>query len=171
MHAAPSNVHHMSTRQKAQTKPGPSTKQRSPSPSQSSSSESSSSSSTSSSPKGRNEEQEGKEIPKEQPNVPEPPSSEQSPAVETSMFYRLSKRLSKKTPASEALTPVAPTKEAQEAHEMPPPDIPVPRQSDAPSSNFPWEHESGSSSLVSAAEQNCKKFTLPHLRGEGVGHQ
>ena len=48
-HAAPSNVHHMSTRQKAQTKPGSSTKQRSPSPSQSSSSASSSSSSTSSS--------------------------------------------------------------------------------------------------------------------------
>ena len=69
LHAAPSNVHHMSTRQKAQTKSGASaiTKPRTPSPSQSSSSESSSSSSTSSSPsRRRDDEQEGKEAPEEQ---------------------------------------------------------------------------------------------------------
>ena len=114
-HAAPSNVHHMSTRQKAQTKPGPSTKKRSPSPSQSSSSDSSSSSSTSSSPsKQKDDKQESKEVPKEQPNAPEPPQPEQQSAVETSMFYKLSKRLSKKTPASEALSPVIPFKDAQE---------------------------------------------------------
>ena len=74
-HAAPSNVHHMSTRQKAQTKSGPSTKKRSPSPSQSSSSDSSSSSSTSSSPsKQKDDKQESKELPEEQQTEP-PPSN------------------------------------------------------------------------------------------------
>ena len=79
LHAAPSNVHHMSTRQKAQTKSGPSTKKRSPSPSQSSSSGSPSASSTSSSPsKQKDDKQESKEVPEEQPNVPEPPQSEKA---------------------------------------------------------------------------------------------
>ena len=149
MHAAPSNVHHMSTRQKAQTKPGPSAKERSPSPSQSSSSESSSSSTSSSPSKEKNDEQEMKEVPEEQPDVPEPPPPEQPPAVETSVFYKLSKRLSKKTPASD------------------PPDIPMPRQSEALPSDLPREHESGASSFASAEE----RFTFPRLRGEGVGHR
>ena len=64
MHAAPLNVHHMSTRQKAQTKSEASATPRAPSPSHSSSSESSSSSSTSSSPsKRRDDEQEVRELP------------------------------------------------------------------------------------------------------------
>ena len=130
------NVHHMSTRQKAQTKSGPSPKKRSPSPSQSSSSDSSSSSSTSSSPsRQKDDKQESKEVPEEQPNVPEPPQPEQQSAVETSMFYKLSKGLSKKTPASEALLPVIPSKDAQETMDMPPPDIPMLRQTELPPSN------------------------------------
>ena len=59
MHAAPSNVHHMSTRQKAAA--SVTSKPRTPSPSRSSSSESSSSSSTSSSPgKEKDDKQEEK---------------------------------------------------------------------------------------------------------------
>ena len=77
MHAAPTNVHHMSTRQKAQTKSGASVTQRTPSPSQSSSSESSSSSSTSSSPsKGKDDQQDIREVPEEQPMLPEPSPQE-----------------------------------------------------------------------------------------------
>ena len=160
-HAAPSNVHHMSTRQKAQTKSGPSTKKRSPSPSQSSSSDSSSSSSTSSSPsKQKDDKQESKEVPEEQPNVPEPPQPEQQSAVETSMFYKLSKRLSKKTPASEALLPVIPFKDAQETMDMPPPDIPMLRQTELPPSNPVREHESGASSYASAEEPESQETHL-----------
>ena len=157
-HAAPSNVHHMSTRQKAQTKSGPSTKKRSPSPSQSSSSGSSSSSSTSSSPsRQKDDEQESKEVPQEQPNVPESPQQEQQPAVETSVYYKLSKRLSKKTPASEALLPVNPPKDAQETTDMPPPDIPVSRQTEPPPSSPAREHESGASSYASAEEPESQE--------------
>ena len=160
-HAAPSNVHHMSTRQKAQTKSGPSTKKRSPSPSQSSSSDSSSSSSTSSSPgKQKDDEQESKEVPEEQPNVPEPPQLEQQPAVETSMYYKLSRRLSRKTPSSEALIPVIPSKDAQETMDMPPPDIPMSRQTEPPPSNPVREHESGESSYASAEEPESQETHL-----------
>ena len=73
MHAAPTNVHHMSTRQKAQTKTEASATRRTPSPSQSSSSESSTSSSTSSSPgKGKDDELKEREVPEEQSMAPEP---------------------------------------------------------------------------------------------------
>ena len=41
-------------------------------------------------------------------------SQVQQSTVEPSPFYKLSKRLSKKTPASEALSPVIPFKDAQE---------------------------------------------------------
>ena len=153
MHATPSNVHHMSTRQKAQTKSEASAIPRAPSPSQSSSSESSSSSSTSSSPsKGRDDEQEVREVPEEQSVAPEPPLQEQQPAKQPGAMYRLAKRLSRKTPATEALIPVPPSKEAQEAMEMPPPDIPTPRQVEAPPIAQPMEHLSGASSYASIEE-------------------
>ena len=117
-HAAQSNVHHMSTRQKAQTKSGPSTKKRSPSPSQSSSSDSSSSSSTSSSPdKQKDDKQERKE-------VPEAP------------------------------------KDAQETTDMPPPDIPMSRQTEPPPSNPVREHESGDSSYASTEEPESQETHL-----------
>ena len=163
-HAAPSNVHHGSTRQKAQTKSGPSDKKRSPSPSQSSSSESSSSSSTSPSPaKQEDDKQESKEAPEEQPNVPEPPQPKQQPAVESSSFYKLSKRLSKKTPRSEAFASANPLKDAQEALDMPPPEIPPSRQPELPSSDPVREHQSGASSYASAEEpesQETKPFFI-----------
>ena len=155
MHAAPLNVHHMSTRQKAQTKTEASATPRAPSPSHSSSSESSSSSSTSSSPsKGRDDEQEVREVPEEPPVAPEPPPQEQQLVKEPSTFLKLAKRLSRKTPATEALTPVPVplSKEAQEVLEMPPPDIPTPRQAEAPPIAQPTEHASGASSYASVEE-------------------
>ena len=155
MHAAPLNVHHMSTRQKAQTKAEAPATPRAPSPSHSSSSESSSSSSTSSSPsKRRDDEQELREVPEEQQVAPEPPLQEQQPIKEPSAFLKLAKRLSGKTPATEALTsvPVPLSKEAQEALEMPPPDIPTPRQAEAPPIAQPTEHVSGASSYASVEE-------------------
>ena len=160
-HAAPSNVHHMSTRQKAQTKSGSSTKKRSPSPSQSSSSGSSSSSSTSSSPgKQKDDNQENEEAPEEQPNVPEPPQPKQQPAVEPSPFFRLSKRLSKKTPRSEAFASATPIKDAQDVLDMPPPDIPTSRQSELPPSDHVREHQSGASSYASAEEPESQETNL-----------
>ena len=56
-----------------------------------------------------------------------------------------------KTPATEALTsvPVPLSKETQEAMEMPPPDIPTPRQAEAPPIAQPTEHVSGASSYAS----------------------
>ena len=171
MHAAPTNVHHMSTRQKAQTKTEASVTQRTPSPSQSSSSESSTSSSTSSSPgKGKDDELKEREVPEEQSMAPEPspqdarqeleeqsapsdPSPQhQQPVKEPSTFYKLAKRLSRKTPAAEALTSVPLPKEAQESREMPPPDIPTPRQVEAPPIEQPTGHVSGASSYASIEE-------------------
>ena len=122
MHAAPANVHHMSTRQKAQTKSEASVtaKPRTPSPSQSSSSQSSSSSSTSSSSSRRkDDEQERKEVPEEQPMAQDPPPQEPEQTKQPSPLYRLARRLSHKTIVD---IPVPPSKEAQEAMEMPPPD-------------------------------------------------
>ena len=165
--AAPSNVHHMSTRQKAQTKSGASaatSKPRTPSPSQSSSSESSSSSSTSSSPsKGKDDEQERKEVPEEEPMAQEPPPQEPKPVKPPSALFRLAKRLSRKT----TVTPVPPSKEAQEAMEMPPPDIPKPK---------PLDHlliHQGNrrvEPLVVHQLKSLMKAKPPHLRGEEVGH-
>ena len=175
-HAAPSNVHHMSTRQKAQSTSGPSAKERSPSPSQSSSSDSSSSTSTSSShTKQKDDEPENKEVTQEQSNAPEPaageapqeqpnvPASSQSqpqPAVESSMFYKLSKRLSKKTPASEAFSTATPFKDAQETLDMPPPDIPRQKQIEPPPSLPTGQHESGASSYASAEEPESQETHL-----------
>ena len=92
MHAAPSNVHHMSTRQKAAA--SVTSKPRTPSPSGSSSSGSSSSSSTSSSPsKGKDDEQERKEVPEEQPKAQEPPPPKSEPAKPPSAFFKLAKEI------------------------------------------------------------------------------
>ena len=148
----------MSTRQKAQTQTGPSDKRRSPSPSSSSSS-SSSSSTSSSHGKQRDDEQESKEVPEEQPNVPEPPPPVQPLVVEPSDFYKLSRRLSKKTPSSEAYTPreqspAVSVKDAQETRDMPPPDIPRSRQSEHPPS------EGGGSSFASAQEPESQDTHL-----------
>ena len=167
-HAAPVNVHHMSTRQKAQNKPGPSDKKRSPSPSPSSSSSSSSSTSTSSSHgKQKDDEQEIKDAPMEQINVPEPSQPEQQSAGESSMSHRPSRRLSKKTPSSEALLvmgepeqsnpPVLPFKDAQESIDMPPPEIPLSRRPELPPSDHEREHQSGSSSYASAEEPESQE--------------
>ena len=171
MHAAPTNVQHMSTRQKAQTKTEASVTRRTPSPSQSSSSESSTSSSTSSSPgKGKDEELKEREVPEEQSMAPEPfpqetrqeleeqsaPSSpspqHQQPDKEPSGLYKLARRLSRKTPAAEVLASVPSPKEAQESREMPPPDIPTPIQVEAPLIEQPIGHVSGASSYASIEE-------------------
>ena len=152
LHAAPLNVHHMSTRQKSQTQSGASAtaKPRTPSPSQSSSSGSPSSSSTSSSPsKRKDDEQERKEVPKEQPIAQDPPPQEPEPAKPPSVLYRLARRLSQKTTVD---LPVPPSKEAQETMEMPPPDLPRPKPLETPPVDPPREHASGASSYESVEE-------------------
>ena len=95
----------MSTRQKAQITG--SSKKRSPSPSSSSST---SSSSSSSSAKPEDDKQEEQKAPEEQPNVPEPSQPEQ-PVGEPSFYLKLSKRLSKKTPRSEAYASATPSRD------------------------------------------------------------
>ena len=142
LHAAPSNVHHMSTRQKAAA--SVTSKPRTPSPSRSSSSESSSSSSTSSSPsKEKDDKTEEREVPEEPPKAQDPPPPMPEPAKQPSAFYKLARRLSQKTTVD---IPAHPSKEAQEALEMPPPDMePLPVDP-------PREHESGASSYASAEE-------------------
>ena len=158
----------MSTRQKAQNKPGPSDKKRSPSPSPSSSSSGSSSTSTSSSHgKQKDDEQEIRDAPMEQTNVPEPSQPEQQSAGESSVSHRPSRRLSKKTPSSEALLvmgepeqsnpPVLPFKDAQESIDMPPPEIPLSRRPELPQSDQVREHQSGASSYASAEEPESQE--------------
>ena len=151
-HAAPSNVHHMSTRQKTQVTG--SSKRRSPSPSSSSSS---SSTSSSSSAKPEDDKQEEQKAPEEQPNVPEPLQPEQ-PVEEPSFHLKLSKRLSKKTPRSEAYASATPSRDEQEALDMPPPEIPSLRQPELPPSGSMLQrldsgpatgHQSGDSSYAS----------------------
>ena len=140
--AAPANVHHMST------------------------------SSSSSHDKQRDGTKEDKEASKEQPNVPEPPQPEQQPAVEPSSFYKLSKRLAKKTPRSEAFASANPFKDAQETLDMPPPEIPPTRQPELPSSPHEREHQSGASSYASAEEPESQETNPSSFkRRKGVGHQ
>ena len=80
-----------------------------------------------------------------------------------SQLYKLARRLSQKTtvfpteqPSKEAQptkeTPVSTPKEAQEAREMPPPDLPRPRELEVPLGSKLGEHESGASNYESAEE-------------------
>ena len=87
-------------------------------------------------------------------------SQKKQPAVETSMYYKLSRRLSKKTPSSEAMQPVIPSKDAQEAMDMPPPDIPMVRPAELPPSDPVREHESGGSDYASAEEPESQETHL-----------
>ena len=163
MHAAPYNVHHVSTRQKAQSKSEAAAEKKSRSPSPSHSSSSGSSSSSSSSPsKGEQDEQEVQEVPTEQVTAPEPPPEEPK-VVKPSPLFRLAKRLSRKTtvfpteqPPKEVQeveeTPVQPSMEAQEAREMPPPDPPRPWEPELPIPSRSGEPESGTSNYESAEE-------------------
>ena len=127
-HAAlPGNVHHMSTRQKAQSIPEPLVEKRSntPSPSRSSSNHTSSSSSSTSSPaKGKRVEQKDQKAPEEKPQVPIPSKESTGLFKPPSQLFQLAKRLTQKTTVRE---PEQTTKAAQEAIAMPPPDIPTPQ--------------------------------------------
>ena len=68
-----------------------------------------------------------------------------------SLNYR--RRLSKKTPASEVMASVCRYhKEERESTEMPPPDVPTPRQVETPPIEQPVGHVSGASSYVSIEE-------------------
>ena len=111
MHAAaPSTVHHMSTRQKAQSKASVDKRSRTTSPSHSSSS-SSSSSSTSSPSKGKQDEQQDQEVPQVTPPVEERAPQESSFFKPPSQLFKLARRLSQKTTVRE---PVQPTEAVQE---------------------------------------------------------
>ena len=156
--ATPS-VHHMSTRQKAQSKSEtPAGKRgRTPSPSHSSSNESSGSSPSSSSPaKGEQDEQEVQEVPVEQPTAPEPLSEEPKTVKPPSQFLKLARRLSQKTPVDPTEQPVkeaqrakeipvSASKAVREASEMPPSDLPRPRDLESPLGPQLEKPESGTS--------------------------
>ena len=173
MHAAPSNVHHMSTRQKAQSKSEAAAEKRSrsPSPSHSSSSESSSSSSSSPS-KGEQDAQEVQEVPTEHLKASEPPPEEPK-EVKPSPLFRLAKRLSRKTtvfpteqPPKKVQevkeTPAPPSTEAQEAREMPPPDPPRPREPE-----FLFLLDLGNLNYESAEEPEEEVFSTKRKRNWG----
>ena len=82
----------------------------------------------------------------EKPPTPEPPQEELRPFKPPSQFFKLSRRLSQKTTIRE---PVSPTKAAQEAVAMPPPDIPKPRESAIQLADQAMEQESHASSYAS----------------------
>ena len=98
--------------------------------------------------------------------------------MEPSFFLKLARRLPKKTPRSEAYAlpgsgSATPSKETQEALEMPPPEVPSSRQPELPPSGSilqrlesdpQREHQSGDSSYASAEEpeeQQGEKGTNP----------
>ena len=128
----------------------------------------------------------------EQPNVPPEESESSQPerqsAVEPSFFLKLSRRLPKKTPRSEAYAmpgsgSATPSKETQEALDMPPPEIPSSRQPELPPSGSILQGlkqilqegiKVGIPVMLRRRNQKShrvnKVLTSPHLRGGRVGH-
>ena len=79
----------------------------------------------------------------------DPPPQQPEQIKQPSPLYRLARRLSGKTTV---IIPEHPSKEAQEAMEMPPPELPKSKPQGAPSIDPSREQESGASSYASVEE-------------------